>query len=118
VGQPVAYLEIISPDHERAQRFYGELFGWQVTVNPSLGGYGRVDTGAGDAAIGCGIGPSTTSSDAGVRFYVRVPDLSAALAQAEQLGATRLAEPADLPGGNGRFAMFADPDGNSVGLWT
>ena len=27
MGQPVAFFEIISPDHERAQKFYRELFG-------------------------------------------------------------------------------------------
>ena len=25
--------------------------------------------------------------------------------------------PMDLPGGYGRIAIFADPDGNPVGLW-
>lgn len=26
--------------------------------------------------------------------------------------------PTDLPGGYGRIAVFADPDGNRVGLWS
>jgi predicted enzyme related to lactoylglutathione lyase len=26
--------EVISPDHERAQKFYRELFGWQVEAVP------------------------------------------------------------------------------------
>jgi uncharacterized protein len=30
MGQPVAYFEVTSPDHERAQKFYRELFGNQV----------------------------------------------------------------------------------------
>jgi len=30
MGQPVAFFEIVSPDHERAQAFYRDLFGWQV----------------------------------------------------------------------------------------
>ena len=117
MGKPVAFFEVISADHERAQRFYGELFGWQVTADPAMGGYALVDTGAGDGAIGGGIGPSETPGDTGVRIYVRVPDLSAALAAAEELGGTRLVEPTDLPAGYGRFAMLADPDGNPVGLW-
>lgn len=117
MGQPVEFFEVTSADHERAQRFYGELFGWQVTADPSMGGYALVDTGAGDGAVGGGIDPSETPGDTGVRIYVRVPDLSAALARAEELGGTRLVEPTDLPAGYGRFAMFADPDGNSVGLW-
>ncbi|MEU8663564.1 hypothetical protein AB0C31_43770, partial [Actinoplanes philippinensis] len=39
------------------------------------------------------------------------------LEQAVALGGTTLVEPAALPGDYGRFAVFADPDGNPVGLW-
>ena len=52
MGQPVAFFEVVSPDHERAQTFYGGLFGWQVAAGPVMGGYGLVDTGAGEGAIG------------------------------------------------------------------
>src|SRR3712207_5178266 len=117
MGAPVAFFEVASPDHERAQRFYGELFGWQVAADPALGGYGLVDTAAGEEAIGGGIGPVQEQDRPGVRIYVRVDDLGAYLARAEELGGTRLMPPTELPGGYGTFAMFADPDGNAVGLW-
>ena len=117
IGAPVAFFEVSSPDPERAQRFYGELFGWQVAAHPAMGGYGLVDTAAGEAAIGGGIGPVEDGDTAGVRIYVRVDDLEVALQRAEQLGGTRLVPPTDLPAGYGRFALFADPDGNPVGLW-
>ncbi len=58
----MAFFEVISPKHERAQKFYGELFGWQVAVGSAMGWYGLVDTGAGGAAIGGGIGPSSESA--------------------------------------------------------
>jgi uncharacterized protein len=117
MGQPVAFFEVISPDHERAQKFYGELFGWQVAADPAMGGYGLVDTGAGEDAIGGGIGPSSAPGDGGVKIYVRVDDLEAFLDRAERLGGRRLVPPTDLPGEFGRFAIFTDPDGNQVGLW-
>jgi uncharacterized protein len=118
MGQPVAFFEVISPDHERAQKFYSELFGWQVAADPAMGGYGLVDTGAGDGAIGGGIGPSSGPGEKGVKIYMRVDDLDAYLDRAEQLGGKRLVPPTDLPGDYGRFAVFADPDGNQVGLWS
>ncbi len=34
MGQPVAFFEVISPEPERVQRFYAELFGWQVSPDP------------------------------------------------------------------------------------
>lgn len=117
MGQPVAFFEVTSADHERAQQFYADLFGWQVAADPAMGGYGLIDTGAAESAIGGGIGPAQGPDDTGVKIYVRVDDLDAALSRAEQLGGRRLVEPTDLPGDYGRFAIAADPDGNPLGLW-
>ena len=115
--QPVAFFEVISPDAERAQRFYAELFDWKVEADPAMGGYALVDTGAGDGAVGGGIGPASAPGEAGVKIYVRVADLEAYLARAESLGGKRLLEATPLPGDFGTIAVFADPDGNPVGLW-
>ena len=41
-NHPVAFFEVLSPDHERAQKFYAELFGWSVDADPEMGGYGLV----------------------------------------------------------------------------
>jgi uncharacterized protein len=116
MGQPVAYFEITTPDHERAQKFYSELFGWTVNADPSMGGYGLVDTGAGEHAIGGGIGPGDPG-EKNVKIYMRVDDLGAFLSRAEQLGGRTVTAPLDLPAGAGQIAVFADPDGNQVGLW-
>lgn len=118
MGRPVAFFEVTSPNHERAQKFYRDMFDWQVAADPSMGGYGLVDTGAGDGAIGGGIGPAESADDTGVKIYVRVDDLDAYLDRAERLGGTRVVPPTDLPGDFGRFAIFTDPDGNAVGLWS
>ena len=99
MGRPVAFFEILSPDHERAQKFYHELFGWQVAADPAMGGYGLVDTGAGEGAIGGGIGPGEAPGEKGVKIYIRVDDLDAYLDRAEQLGGKRLVPPTDPPGG-------------------
>ena len=117
MGQPVAFFEVISEDAERAQKFYAELFGWQVAADSAMGGYGLVDTGAGDGAVDGGIGPASEPGDAGVKIYMRVDNLDGYLDRAEQLGGKRLVPPTDLPGDFGRFAIFTDPDGNQVGLW-
>jgi len=116
MGQPVAMFEITSIDHERLARFYTGLFGWSVSADPAWGGYGLIDTGSAPGDLGGGIGPSMAEGDTGVKIYVRVEDLAASLDRAEALGGTRLVEPTELPGDYGSFAMFADPDGNPVGL--
>ncbi len=116
MGQPVAMFEVVSANVERAQKFYSDLFDWKVEADPAMGGYGLVDTGVAGSVIG-GIGPSMGQGDTGVKVYIRVDDLAAYLDRAEQLGGERLDEPTELPGEYGSFAIFADPDGNPVGLW-
>ena len=116
MGAPVAYFEIISADPTRAQAFYATLFGWTLADGGSPD-YRLVDTGAGDDAIGGGIGPSLPESPAGTKVYVRVDDLQAYLARAVELGGAVLMPPAPLPGDFGSFAVIADPDGQPVGLW-
>ena len=117
MGQPLAWFEVISDDAERAKRFYADLFGWDVSTDPELGGYGVVDTGNGEDAVGGGIGAPSGPGETGVKIYLRVDDIQAYLAKAEQLGGKRLVEPMALPNNFGTIAVFADPDGNPVGLW-
>jgi predicted enzyme related to lactoylglutathione lyase len=116
MGAPVAFFEIISGDAERARRFYADLFGWKGDADPAMGGYALIDTASADGSIGGGIG-SDQDDAAGVRIYMRVDDLEAYLTRAVELGGKRIQPPTDLPGGYGQIAMFADPDGNRVGLW-
>ena len=118
MGAPVAFFEITSHDPTRLTAFYRELFDW--TIDESQGpGYSLVDTGAGEEAVGGGIGSVTDPAETGgVSVYMRVDDLQASLDRAETLGGKALVPPTDLPDGYGRFAMFADPDGNTIGLWT
>jgi predicted enzyme related to lactoylglutathione lyase len=117
MGQPVSFFEIMSEHPSQVTDFYTRLFDWNVSVDPDMDGYGLVDTGAGETAITGGIGPASSPEGAGVKIYVRVEDLDAALARAESLGAKRLLDPMDLPGEFGRIAVVADPDGNPLGLW-
>jgi predicted enzyme related to lactoylglutathione lyase len=105
-------FEVISADPKRAQGFYGELFDWTFSVDEAMGGYGLTEAG-----IAGGVGPSMGAGDTGVKVYVRVDDLASYLERAERLGATTLVGPTALPGDYGSFAIFADPDGNAVGLW-
>ena len=99
MGQPVAYLEVTSPEPERAQRFYAELFDWAVNPDPDMDGYAMVDTRGGEGAVSGGIGRASGSEDRGVKIYVRVDDLESYLARATELGGSPVLPPVDLPGG-------------------
>ena len=118
MGAPVAWFEITAKDPSALVDFYRELFDWTVTPGPD-DGYSLVDTGAGPDSVGGGIGATQSPDDpGGVTVYMRVDDLQAHLDKAEKLGGKTIVPPTDLPGEFGRFAMFSDPAGNNVGLWS
>lgn len=48
-------------------------------------------------------------------FYVEVDDVQAYLDKAAALGAKTIVPPVEIP--TGTFAWFADPEGNTIGLW-
>ena len=115
MGNAIAMFEVVSTDPGRAVGFYTALFGW--TAGPEFEGDTLIDTGAGDGAVGGGIGPSYGEGDTGVKVYVKVDDLDEAIKKAESLGGTALVPPTPLPEGYGTFAVVSDVDGNPVGLW-
>lgn len=74
-----------------------------------------VTTGS-DAGIGGGIVSAPPDAPAWVTFYVAVCVLDAALARAGELGGRTAMVPTEIGPGMA-FAMFADPDGNVIGLF-
>lgn len=113
VGRPVVHFEIIARDRAALQRFYGELFDWKIDDNNTFN-YGMVETGG--QGINGGIGSTEKPGDEGVSVYVQVPDLLAALDQAERLGGKTVMPPMEIPGAGVHLAQFTDPEGNIVGL--
>lgn len=66
--------------------------------------------------IGGGIGRGPDDEYPGhLTFYVEVPDVEAALAQAESLGGSRLMGPDEVMEGP-EIGQFNDPEGNMIGL--
>jgi predicted enzyme related to lactoylglutathione lyase len=123
MGQPVVHFEVIGSDPARLRSYYGRLFGWEFDVSgpvaPAVsqqGNYGFTDTGAtAGTGIPGGVGGGP-DHDSHVIFYVGVPDVEAALRDAERLGGTRRMGPERAPGGNLVVGHFTDPEGNLIGL--
>jgi predicted enzyme related to lactoylglutathione lyase len=118
MGQPVVHFEIIGKDGEALQRYYAELFGWQIDANNPMK-YGVVqrdgNVNAEGVGIGGGIGAAPDGYDGHVTFYIEVPDVEAALAKAAELGGTRMMGPDKVMEGI-EIGLFLDPEGHTVGL--
>jgi uncharacterized protein len=110
---PIVHVEVLGIDAPRLQRFYAELFGWKITLNPA--GYGYVPVAPlPPVTLTGGIGLSPQRQAIAI-FYVKVIDPAATLKRAEALGGRIVMSPVEAPGGI-TFARFADPEGNTVGI--
>ncbi|HEX2172764.1 MAG TPA: VOC family protein [Dehalococcoidia bacterium] len=114
MGRPVVYFEIMGKDAIGLQKFYGDLFDWQVgqAMGSELGNYGLVEEKSSGLPGGIGQTPQGCKH---LTFYVEVPDLQATLDRAVAIGGSVVMPPTEIPGVVS-LAQFADPDGNIVGL--
>jgi predicted enzyme related to lactoylglutathione lyase len=123
MGQPVVHFEIIGTDPGKLRSYYAQLFGWQFDTGNAAteavsepGNYGFVDkstTGEGPGIDG-GVGGGA-EYEPRVLFYVSVPDVEAALQEAQRLGGTLVMGPEGTPG-KLVVGQFTDPQGNLVGV--
>ena len=106
----VVHWEIGGRDLDSLTRFYGDLFGWEAAGFDE--DYRMVSAGDG---IGGGLMRCRGEVPPYVTVYVSVDDLDATLARVKDLGGTPLVPPTPIPG-VGAFALFQDPEGNTIGI--
>jgi len=113
-GTP-SWIDLGSPNTDESAAFYGELFGWEVLPSmPDSGGY-RICHYNGRPVAAFGV---QTQSDVPPYWttYVSVTDADATVKAVETAGGTVLLAPMEVPT-QGRFAMFADPNGAVFSVW-
>jgi uncharacterized protein len=118
----VVHFEIPFDEGDRARRFYGEAFGWQLQGMPGMG-YTLVTTGpSGDEGptepgfVNGGMMSREDSPSPAPILVVDVDSIDDTLARVGALGGRTLRgrEPV---GEMGFAAYLADPEGNVIGLW-
>jgi uncharacterized protein len=117
MGRPVIHFEIMGRDSARLRAFYGDLFDWKLNADNPFG-YATVEREDNLTTEGVGIGGGigqTSDFPGYVTIYVEVPDVEASLAQAVELGGTRLMGPEQIMDGV-EIGMFTDPEGNVIGV--
>jgi uncharacterized protein len=108
---PVVHFEIGCHDSAKTQDFYAKLFGWSITP----AGPAAMIAAGGPGGIGGHITALGHEPHHYVTVYAQVDDVKGGLAKAGALGGKTLVPPVEIP--TGTFAWFADPDGNTIGLW-
>ncbi len=109
MANPICHFEIGCRDREKTQQFFASLFDWKIE---EVGPASMIRTGD---AVGGHITALGHEPHHYTIFYVKVDDVQAYLDKATALGGKTLVPPVPLPFGT--FAWFADPEGNTIGLW-
>jgi uncharacterized protein len=112
MAAPVVHFEIMGKSGPALQQFYRDLFDWKIDSNNPLS-YGLVEKAG--AGIGGGVGAPQDGQPPYVTVYVEVPDPDEYLAKAARLGGQTVMPTTVIPD-MVTFALFADPDGNLIGL--
>ena len=114
---PVTWFEIIGKDAIKLQKFYASVFGWKLSPpRPDMGNYSMLDNEGRGIGGGIGEGGPEGGVTSRVTIYIQVDDPQAYLDKATQAGGKTIM-PATAMGESITFAMFADPEGNIIGLY-
>src|SRR5215207_8577891 len=118
----IVHFEIPADDVERAKKFYGNLFGWNIEKFPGLTGredveYWLITTtdDKGNKALGGGImkrqGPQQP-----IINYINVKSVEEYSSKVQQLGG-KVHVPKTAVPGMGYFAICLDTENNAFGIW-
>lgn len=110
----LTHVQIPAPDLKRATDFYTKILGWKVTFMPGMEQYGLFD----DGGMGGGLNAFPGAAEDGIRPFYKVKDIPATLAQVVAAGGSQVQAKTEIPGGMGFCAVFADPNGIKIGLWS
>jgi hypothetical protein len=118
----VVHFEIPYDDGDRARRFYGETFGWQLQEMPGME-YTLVvsgpsgDSGPNEAGfINGGMLAREESASTGPVVVIDVDSIDAKLITIEATGGS-VVVPKQAVGDMGFTAYVKDSEGNVIGLW-
>jgi uncharacterized protein len=110
------WVDLATKDATGSRKFYGDLFGWKIEVNPDpqYGGYGLAKRDGKDVA---GIGPTQQPQQPSAwSFYVGTDDIADLSRRVESAGGKVIAPAFDV-GDQGRMAVFQDPAGAFISAW-
>jgi uncharacterized protein len=108
------WVDLGSPDIQKAADFYSALFGWECPEGSEETGFYRVATLGGRPVAG--LGPQQNPGPPVWASYVAVDDADATIGRATENGGAVVVPAMDVMT-LGRMAYIADPQGAVVGMW-
>ena len=111
-----SWNELPTESWEGAWDFYSELFGWEKADSMDMGDMGTYQMySRGAHPLGGMFDKPDEMPMSAWLFYIRVPDVTAAVAKVQELGGTVLNGPMEVPGGD-MVAQCVDPQGAAFAI--
>jgi predicted enzyme related to lactoylglutathione lyase len=120
-NHPIVHVEIPAANLQAAGDFYSQVFGWKVEVDP-VHSYAMFtgDGGPGGGFVNTGVsyeGAVMQYKTDSLLVYLGSDDIEADLARIEAHGGKTVLPKTEIPH-VGWFAIFTDPTGNHLALFT
>jgi uncharacterized protein len=119
LGAP-AWIDLSSSDVDRAQQFYGTVFGWTFeSAGPDYDGYVNAAINENGKMPVAGLmrnDPQWNAQKDGWTTYLHTADIHATVTAATAAGGTSCVAPMEVPE-KGWMALGTDPSGGFYGLW-
>jgi hypothetical protein len=113
----VAWVDLQTPDLDKARRFYGELLGWSFAGGDDANtGFYTTAQIRGRKVAGLGKPPAGSQSPTAWTVYFATDNADDLARRAKDTGGTVLMPPMDVME-HGRMAIFSDPTGGVFGAW-
>jgi len=110
----IVHIEIPSTNFDQSVKFYSELFDWKITPLPEMN-YVLWEP---EEGPGGGFNPLGQNSRVGeILVHVNSDDIDADLKKVQSLGGKVRLPKTEIPG-IGWFAIFMDPTGNPITIYT
>lgn len=117
-GHPIVHIEIPAASASAAGTFYNEVFGWKIEADPTFNYVQfRSEGGPGGGFVEPGATAPVEYKIDRLLVYLNTDDIEASLAAVEAHGGKTVLPKTEIPG-IGWWAVFTDPSGNHLALYT
>src|SRR5690242_4147833 len=113
-AQPIVHIELVTSDPKAAGQFYKDVFGWTLDLDES---FNYLQFMAGGGPGGAFIEPDANSQSGNALIYLASDDIDADLARVTAAGGQVEVPRTEIPQ-TGWFAVFTDPTGGRMALYT
>jgi predicted enzyme related to lactoylglutathione lyase len=105
--------ELMTPDTSGAHAFYSKVLGWKTQAFENDPSYQMFAAGSGP------LGGSVAQASGTPHWlhYVGTPDIEATVQAAKSRGGSVTKEVTSIPGGAGKYAVLADPQGAAIAVY-